>query len=386
MALLAPTFAAGSWDTEYSLSVRNVYDQLIHPHKLAMPTLRILWANMDVEELGPDEKWHYPVITHDYSPGVATKNYRFNYEDLDNVIMQEWQPVKMANAASTNDVDWEHYKTPYARMNHIDLKVDSMHRGTTNVLNYLLFYDWVASTVVANRIDINSQLSSLQRPPEKLYMNDIVSVTQLPYSLPMLTRQAVTGYTLGNIALTTTQNQYWDVVNTDGDAAAVTRSGSGDNVDVVTAVDATLSKELDLDDVFAHLDKITEGWQYEWLAACPAALYRQLRNLIIAQNLRSPDSPIAELGLRDTCTIEASEYNVTFYLEPMMTALWPNSIFFWSTDAVFLKVDSAFAPKIYPWEKIPGTNMHGTGLYLNHQLCRPEASGVSAMHGFKASA
>ena len=386
MGLVTPTYAAGSWNTEYTLSLDNIYDQLLDPHKLATPTLRILLANMKRDTLGPDEKWGWDLITKHISPAIATENYRFEFPDIDNITQQEWTPIKLANGAGTNDVRWKHYQTNKARFNHINTKVDSIHQGQTNALNYLLFSDY-AETITARRIDISSELSSLEVPPEELYLKGVSVITDLPYSIPMLTRKVVTGYTLGNIPVTTTTNLYWHPTNTDAAGATVTRAGAGNNVDVVTAITAATCKELDLDDVFGHLNSISQGWQYNWLAACPADLYGQLRNLVLAMNIRPIDSPLAELGIRAPIVVD--EYNVTFYQEPMMTALWPYSIFFYDTDAMFLQADSDFDPTsgtgIYEWERIPGTNMWGTAIYMNFQLCRPDARGVSAMHGYKKS-
>jgi len=361
-----------------------LYAQLLYPHELATPTYRILWENRKTKALGPDGKFQFPIITKAYSPSVAAKNTRFDFRDIDNITLSEWEGVFLKNGAGTNKVEMRRYGSNLARMDHISTKVASMHRGTTDVINWELWWDWNTADIAAdNRVNLNTQLTSLEVPPEELYLENIAANTDAIYSIPMLTRKVVTGYTLAGITVTTTTNQYWHPTNTDATGATVTRSGSGNNIDCVTAITAATCKELDLDDLFEHLDAISQGWQYRWYAACPPALYRQLRNLITAMNIREHDSPLAELGIR--ASIEASEYNCIFYQEPIMKALHPNSIFFYDTDALYLQFEEGFAPDVEEWEKIPGTNMYGTSEFLSYQLVRPDARGVSAMHGYKAS-
>jgi hypothetical protein len=383
MAITLTSTTSQSIDTEYSLSDMNVYNQLMDAHPISTPTLRILLANQEEKTLGPDGEFHIPIVTKDYSPSVAQQNFRFPTDDIDNITMQKWSPVYFASGAGTNAVAMARYDTPYARMNHIDLKVASVHAGITKALNYLLWYNWNTTAIVGQQIDVNSQLSAMTNPPEELYVKNVAQVSELIYSIPMLTRKTVTGYTLGNIEVTTTSNQYWHVVNTDASGATITRSTSGSNVDVVTAVDSTTCKDLEADDINDHLDKVTEGNQYTLYGACPPSLYRQLRNIITAQNTRNADSPLADLGIRSSITWD--EYNVVFYIEPVMRALWPNSIFFFDPTAIQLVLESRFAPQVWQWERIPGTNMFGMAVFLSYQLVRPNAQGVSAMHGYKAS-
>ena len=385
MALTFSTQAAYTWDTENSASLQNVYDQLMDAHPLARPTLRILMNHKAAPmTLGPNAKFQIPIIVKHYSPSVAQQNYRFQMDDIDNVTMQDWSPIALANGAGTNDVQMKRYGSNKARFDHVDLKVESVHRGTTEALNYLLWYNWDSTVIGGDKsININTQLTTLTNPPEELYVKNITQVNELPYSIPMLARKVVNGYTLGNIAVTTSTNQYWHPVNTDASGASITRAASGLNVDSVTAIDANTCKELTMDDINEHLDAVTEGRQYTLYAACPPALYRQLRNIVLAQNIRNDDSPLADLGIRSSITV--NEYDVVFYQEPVMRALWPNSIFFFDPTAIYIQPETSFDPMVYPWERIPGTNMYGTAVYFSFNIVRPDAQGVSAMHGYKAS-
>jgi hypothetical protein len=172
---------------------------------------------------------------------------------------------------------------------------------------------------------------------------------------------------------------------TDHTLAVVTRSAAGDNIDAVTAV--ANAQPIDLDDIAAHMDSVQLGWHYAQMAPCPSAIYRQLRALLLAITRRDIASPLGELGIR--AAIEWEEYNVSFYKEPMMTWLYPDSIFFFDPDTHFLLSDSRFDPTagtgIYSWEHIPGSTKQATAMYHIVQLVTPERRGGNAMHGYTSS-
>jgi len=371
---------AFSWDTMHTLDMPNVYSQLLSPIQQATPTFRIFWKHKQSKALGPEAKFQIPMIVKALSPSMAKQNYVFDTQSTNPLTMQEWSPVAMANGAGSNDVEWQRCTNNLSRFNLIDIKVDAIHQGLTTAMNFLLWWDWVETDISASQIDINSQLSTLTNPPEELYLKNITQASEAPYSIPMLTRKVVTGYTLGNIPVTTTGNKYFHPVNTDGDAAAITRSVTGSNVDCVTAIDSTLCKPLDIDDINTHVGKISQAWQYHLYAACPFNLYSQLRNIIMTMNTRDHASPLADLGINAAITY--NEFNIVFYHEPIMDALWPYSIFFYDPTCIYLVYEEGFDPRVYPWKNISGTNMLATAVYESYQLVRPDAQGVSAMHGY----
>ena len=384
MPIVQSTTSQFTNDVFNSLSIRDLYDQLIDPHVDAMPTWRIALEYKVSKPLNPKEEFEIPIITKDLSPSIAVKNDQFPLGDIDNVTTMAISPVKLKSGAATNDVDLAHMSGPLAVANHVDMKVNSMHRGMTKVLNTMPFFNW-NETILGKKIDISALLANASLPPEELVIKNVSSVTDLPASLPMAARKTVTGHTFQNIATTTSNNLFWQPVVTDASGATVTRATTGDNIDAVTAVSNLV--ELSLDDLVEHLDQVQEGRQYTLLAATPRKLFMQLRNIIMAANMRNDQSPLADLGIESTITF--NEYNTTFYLEPKMSALWPSSIFFWDPECFRLYVDPAFDPTsgtgIYPWERISGTTTWGTMIYINYQYVCEDRRGVSAMHGFTSS-
>lgn len=387
MTITRPTRASATWDTVESLDIELLYDQLIDPHEEAKPTLRLLLANMKTDQLGPSMKFGWPIITKHYSPTIARKNMRFDAPDIDNITRMEYEPAMMANSAGDNVVDMALYANDArAYINHVNIKIDSMHRGYTEMFNHELFSDHGESTA-GNRIDITAALASSPVPPQgtgpgdALTLENVIAHTDRMNSLPMVIRDTVTGHTFGNIETTTTSNAFWQPTVTDHADATITRSTTGDNIDVVTAV--ANAQALEMQDVYEHLDQQQLGRDYKLYAACPRAIYMQLRSMLTAITRRPIDSPLGELGIR--AAIELEEYNTIFYLEPMMNWLWPDSIFFWNPDTLFLLADSRFNPMVQEWEKIPGTTNFVTWMLQITQLVCADRRAQSAMHGYTSS-
>ena len=391
MALVTPTFAAGDHNTFDVGSIRDILEQIMVPHTEAMAMLRILFANKQTGPLNPKEEFEIPIKTKNYSPSISRKNDKYPLDDIDNIVSEKWGVVKMKTGAGTNDDDVAHFSNvgSLALFNHIDIKVESMHEGFTKVLNFLPFYDWDGTTdIVGEEIDVSSLLSNQSLPPEDLKLKEVSSISDLPYSLPMAARKTVTGHTFGNIPTTPTTNLYWQPVVTDASGATVTRNttaydaDSNPQTDIVTSI--TDPVPLDQSELRTHLSKMQEGKQYALLAPCGRDLYGQLRDIITSMNIRDHQSPIADLGIRSAITWD--EYNVTFFHDPKMDALWPTTIWFFDPLAYYMKTDVMFDPTggtgFYPWDRISGTTNWGTMIRMIYQFITSDRRGVGAMHGY----
>jgi len=384
MAIQNALIAADEWNTKNSLAIELLYRQLIYPHRFTMPTARLLFQNMKRDRLGPDMKFGWNVVTKNASPSLGNKAQTWAAPGLDNLTRMEYTPAIMYNSMGTNDVDMALMDSPQARMNHINLMVDSMHQGFTDVFAYELFsrHD---ETITDNTVDITAALSSNPNPPEALTLGNVSSHTRRLLSLPMLIRNAVTGHTLANIVTTTTQNVWWQPSIQDNGVAAITRSAAGDNIDVVTTI--ANPQPADLDDFSSFFDLIQVGHEYALYTVVGSALYRQLVALLLAITRRDIGSPLGELGVR--ASIGYQDYNAIFYKDPMMTWLHPDSAFAWDPEATFLLTDSRFDPTrgtgIYPWERISGGNLQATAMYMITQLVTNDRRSGGAMHGYTSS-
>ena len=386
MAIVFPSDAAKTRNSFNTASLRHVFEQIVSPHEETSPTLRIKYAYKQSQALNLNEKFEIPMKIKDVNPAVAKKSDTMPLNDIDHLLTQEWGVVALKSGVATNERDAAHARGPLALFNLIDLKVDSMHAGMTKVLNALELWDWNSSDISGNEIDISTLLANAQLPPEELALTNVTAATDIAYSLPMAARKTVNGHTFGGITTTTTTNKFWQPVVTDADGATVTRSPSGDNVDMVTAV--SLAVPLTHDDLFDHLSKVQENKQYDLVAPVGRNIYKQLQGMVQSGDIRPFDSPVADLGIKSAITWD--QFNVTFYMEPKMDALWPTSIFFFDPTCYYMVTDEAFDPMagtgISPWEKISGTTVWGTMVNLVYQNVCEDRRGVSAMHGFTSDA
>ena len=384
-----PGFAAGSFFTEQSAAIAQVGKQLIDVHKQASPTLRILQKYKKNIDLGPDGKISQNFIHDMYDVSVANHNQRFGAPDLDPVSQMEFFTKQWYVSAGTNDIEMKRYGNSNAsRLDLVNEKVHAMHAGMTWVQNYMLFSNWSETGIGTgvNEINLETELSNAPVPPSVKF-KALTAHGLRQYSIPMVIRGNNTGHTFGNVS---SGEALWRPAITIG--GTVTRNTTAYNAttnpqtDVVTN-DALTLDTLDLDALRTHLNKTARGFGYRLYAACPAALYSVFEDLILAERRRdSKDSPVADLGIDASFLYQA--YNVVFYVEPMMTDLWGNSIFFYDTDAMFLSYDNDFDPAngtgMYPWEHLPGTTQHVTAAYGDGQLMCVDRKGVSAMHAWEA--
>jgi hypothetical protein len=384
-----PTFDSGSWFTEQAAAIDQVMAQLIDVHKQASPTMRVLLNNKKNVDLGPDGKISQNFIHEMYNVSAASQNQRFAAPDIDPASRMEFTTVQFYTSAGTNDVEMKRYRSNHSRIDLIDEKVQAMHAGLTWVLNYALFSDWSETGVgtTSTEIDITSELSNSPVPPSVKFDNLTAHGDRI-YSIPMVIRDNNTGHTFGNVS---SANAFWQPsITTGGSTTQNTtayNASSNPQTDVVTNDDLTTAT-FDLDALRTHLNKVSRGYGYELYAACPADLYDVLEDLLLAERRRDAtrETQLADLGIDASFTYTSR--NVVFYVDPMMTDLWPGTIWFYDPSVMFLVFDSDFDPTqgtgIYPWERLPGTTQSATAIYADAQLMCVDRRGVSAMHGYAA--
>ena len=376
MALTTPTYSAGSWYTEHSADIELVMRQIIDVNKIATPTLQILMDNRGTEELGPEGKIGRNFEHNLPDEHVGAPNQVYSFEAIEHLSRMEYSTVLWYEAASINEQE----KTRYGRRNRslidlVDIKVKAMHRSLTHAMNYKLWSKW-AETLAGDEIDVETELNDLPLPPP-MKIREVQNHTDRIYSIPMCIRDHNTGHTFGNVS---SANAFWRSTVSEG--GGLTRSAAGDNIDLATTITAAATVELGVTDITDHLSAVQTGGGYRLYAACPSALYGVLRDYLVAERRREPDEMLADLGINAYFTYE--EFNTVFYMDPILNALWPYSIWFYDTECMQLVFDPAFMPNYYPWQILPGTNMYGTSMEYDGQLLAWDRQGLSAMHGWKS--
>jgi len=376
-----PTFNAGTWFTENAAAIELVNDQLLDIQKQAMPTLKIMMNHSKEVELGPDGEINWNILYDMYDVWVmSSPNQRWTAEDLDPVTRMTWPVKDWVVAASTNQQEMVRYgRQGRSRIDLIKQKVEAMHRGMTWKMAWSLFSNW-SETISANTIDVEAALSSSPLPPS-LSLRGVTTTdsSDREYSIPMIIREAETGHTIGNVP--TEDNQFWQISATNGATPTRNVTATDPRCDVVTAQGAPLV-ELSPSEIRTHLSKVQRGAWYDLYAACPADLYGVLEDYLLAERERPQSQELHDLGI--DAHFVYGRYNCKFYVDPMMTDLWPNTIFFYDPSIMFYVFDSAFAPWIVPWERIPGGPQYATAEVFEGNLVCIDRRGLSVMHGYNA--
>lgn len=369
-----PTYAAGTWDTEVSAAIDYVTSGPIDVMKIACPTLQLLMEHHKTFDVGPDGKVSWNYLYDMYPTWIFKPNQVYPLQDLDPISRMEYELVKWGSAASTNQQEVTRYKrTNRSMVDLVAQKEQAMHNANTYNLNFMLFADW-AETISAQTLDTETELSNAGAPiPPPTNIQGITANTELIYSIPMCIRPHVTGHTFGNVS---SANSYWQATETNG--VTPTYSSTGNNIDVVTAIPSTVA--LGVSNIRTHLQAVQIGAGYRLYVPTPADLYGVLEDYILAERRRdaNTDETMADLGINEHFVYR--EYNAVFYLENMMTWLWPNSMFFYDLETLFLGFDPAFMPFRSPWTRLPHATIWGTAVDYEGQLMQLDRRSGSAMH------
>jgi len=382
---LQPTAAAADIKTEYAANIKDLSPLLIDNHKTVMPLARLMKSIAKEKALGPDEKFHYNMMTGDLgnSYGMA-KSQVFIYKDTDIATQQEWGVRKWYASEAINDFDEVHYGN--SARSTIDLAEEKLLL-IREKLTWRFNYD-----LVSNWADLNSGLTialgtvlaakGFRNPPTTTL--EYLSNTDRMYSLPMLIRKHVTGHTIGNIH---SSNTMWQPMVEDAAGYTPTRSTTGINIDCVTDDSAATGalQEFSVAALRDFLSRFQVGGGYRPYCLLPTTHYNYLEDYLINERQQTPEALKmgAELGIDSAVTFRS--FKCTFFTDPMFDVFYPYSLWFFDPDCLFPVFDSAFNPKVVPWEHISGTNMDGTVAYYNGNMISPDRIGLGAMHGWKVS-
>jgi hypothetical protein len=368
-----PSYSAGSWDTEAAAVIEYVVKGPLDYFKLACPTLRLLMENQKVFDVGPDGKVGWNYIKSMYPMYVYKQNQVYPMPDIDPLTRLEFELVNWGSAFATNQTEVKRYQRQSRSL--VDLaaeKMQLMHDGLTQNVNFLMYWDWNAADISGNTLDTETLLANAPLAPPTSIENVSVN-TDLSYSIPMCIRDHVTGHTFGNVS---SANAYWQATETNG--VTPTKATTGNNIDAVTAIPSTVA--LGVSNIRTHLQKMQRGAGFRLYVPTPAELYGVLEDYILAERRRDANTAqeMVDLGLNSHFVYE--EYNTVFFLENMMTDLWANSMFFWDLECLFLAFETDFNPFTSPLERLPHSNILGAATEFHSQLMAIARVGTGAMH------
>jgi len=390
MAITIPSEASHSWIQSYALALPLVAKNYFMDYtaKVLCPTQRIFLKNLQPVEFGPEDpagRWEYPFIYESGDGSVMKKNQTFTTRPKELASRGYYTAKRWYHAESIDEFDMTTYSRGTRSLDSLaDQKMAALHRGSSNLMKWFLFSNWSESISADNKLDMETILANARIPPTTKF-HDITQHSDRIFSIPMVIRKHVTGHTFGNQS---SANAYWKPTVTDAAALVATRNtiawaaNTNEQTDIVTSDHAVpaLLKQLNKQDIETHVN-IDAGYDHEWYVITPSNLFDTLVSYLIGMTERTvDDSPLLDLGI--DAILRWPSKRITFYCDQMMDLLWPNTMFFYDPDCLFLIADSAYNPRLIPWEKIGFSNEWGTAVQYWMQLVCADRTGVSAMHGY----
>ena len=389
MAVTLPTFADNlahpNWDQRITAAVPQLLEGVVEFGKYAKPTAQLFWDNKQYVEVDTDKRfrinWSYGgADVHYGTPGTIS----FNTEIKDSLSTMIASPAVMYGATSVNDFDLK----VYANSLH-DLVADRtfrMNQGLTEAQNYETWAKtgYTASEGSGSEIDIDSVITS---GINSVKIKNKPAVGGRLLSIPYFIRPHVHGHTIQNMS--STDNPFWrshcyvakgpaGSSPTEAGASYVTSIAAGDAENDLLKTDSDGSPVFPtMADIDFMLEKMQEGNAYQIMVACPPAAYNYLardffggtlgqslgvqgtaNNFATAPRATDSQNPITDMGMNFTgSAFQHSGYGAIFYSDPTLASTWPNSLWFFDMDSLFVACVNDFGPKIYPWHHLPNSTV-----------------------------
>lgn len=375
-----PTRAAETVNTSVASALKDTLLPIRYVHSIAMPTFKLLWANRRRISLGPDKK-----IRGNFFHGLADAwvagggSFEFPTAVKDNLSQLEYSAVRVGSSTSISDEDMDDYRSSSSLYDLAAGRVSEMHGGLTQAMNYLIWsgYGAVTTEVVGNEIDLDTFMSNT---PGVKIVGDVGDNSARLHSIPQVIRHDGSGndHVFGNIS-TNQASDFW--------SARVSSYGSvtygSTSVDATDSIPTTFSNPVSITEkiITDALDEMQIGDDYVVYLACPPKIYSSVVRMLKAQERGTPDNPVASLGI--TRAIMHPSYNAVLYSEPALadSDMWPNSIWGWDPNQMFLCVIENYEPRVYNWQRIGFSNTLGTAEYVRGNLVCIDRRGTLAIHG-----
>jgi len=379
MALqLTPTFSAGSFNTAESASLEITQLPLQYLHPVATPTLKLLMRFSMMATLGPDKKFRGNMIHGANDAWVTGANITVPLTVKDLLSQINYDPGRVGSHAAINEEDKADYAGEGSLVDLAEVRGDAMHRSLTEALNYFLFSPFNET----GDVDLDTVTNHFPGVTVSGIEASDITANRI-HSLPQSIRHESTAlgasgidtrHTHGNMS---TQNSRWNShVKTYGtvtyaDGVGNYRDGIPSAVASPVLVDETIITDL--------LDDMQIGGEYGLFAACPSKIHSEIRRQLQSQNMGSTSNLMSDLGIDEHITYK--DYRTTFYVEPQMNTLWPNSMFVWDSEGMILVGSKGFFPFIWGWQTADRTNTLYTAEYIRAQLVTVDRRRLGAIHG-----
>ena len=394
-----PTYAAGTWD--HLNTIQNVLfmQDLAFPAKIAAPTYVIMTNNMTETTLNTDGTLVLPIDLSvnptTYATGV---NIIYDTEHDEETTRASYRPglAYSGNAISEIQVTGGgEFSDEATLIPELETRQRAANRGLSLHCAYEIWakQGYTLSTgVAAEPTDSTINISNIM---QNVYLNARIknrpaSVVNRFHSLPTICQAYNGSNTYAGISL---ENLWWRTkVYANGAPGTITEISS-DNYTLASTWCASaptdipglvtnpiyLFSDWNMRNIDLWLDQLQQGGGFELYIAVPPTGYSAMLAWVRDNMVASENEKMTDMGIKQNFT--HSSYNATFYSDPTMTYIYPNSLFAYDPEVTHYVAVEGFAPLVKGWQPVPGTSSIVTAKILRKQLCSTMPVSCGALHG-----
>jgi len=395
------TYVAGTWDHLTTIQNDLFMQAMADPAKIACTTFQIMYNNMKLFDLNVDGTYILPIDL-SVNPMIYGQGVHIVYDTQhdESTTRASYRPglAYTSNAMSELQVTGGgEFNENATLVSEVTTRQKAMNKGISLGMAYEIFAKQgyttaggvAAEPAGSTTISISDIMQNIMIKAE--IKNTPTTVISRFQSIPTIFQVNTGSNSYAGIPL---ENRWWRVKNfyisgsneiteitSAADIARFCINAPTDNPGLVTDPLGGLGlgiawsmRAFDL--VF---DELQEGGGYELYAGLPpngysAILDWQRDNSNVQQN-----ELMTEMGV--TKNFRSASYNVTFYSDPTMRYVYPNSMFVYDPETLFYAGVREQCPLIKGWDKVPQTSSIVTAKIMRMQLLTTNPVSCGALHG-----
>lgn len=398
-----PTFDAGTWDHLTTIQNDLFMNALVDPAKIASPTFRIMWDKMVYEKLNVDDTFLLPLdLSINPTLYAEGKNVVYQTRSSQKTTRGHFEPAIAYSGDAITEFDIAEggaFNDDAVLIPELMTRQKAMNKGLTS---HMMYEIWAKQGYTAA-----GGVAAEPAPGATIVIPDIIqnfyadakilnkpaSVVDRFTSLPSTVKPHGAGHTYGGIS---SENLWWrNKVFYISDANAITEIDETnytnfcvnvptDNVDLVTqpipaAFGSGVAWSFRCFDLW--FDELQQGGGYELYVALPPTGYSALLNWVRVNQDVVQNEYLTELGV--TQNFKSASYNVTYYSDPTMRYIYPNSAFAYDPETTHFVAVLGTCPLIKNWTPIPGSSSIVCVKIIRFQLICTNPVSAGALHNIR---
>ena len=391
-----PSFDAGEWDHLNTIQNDLFMQGLVDPARIASPTHTIMWNGMQYYKLNADGTYILPIDL-SVNPSIYATGVHIIYDTQhsEETTRASYRPALAYNGNAISELqiaEGGEFNDNAVLVPELMTRQRACNKGLTYHMMYEIWAKQNYTTVGGEAAEPTGSTINISDIMQNVYLNAQIknkpsSVVNRFTSLPSIIKPHGAGHTYAGI---NSENKWWlPKVFFNGANGTITEIDStnytdwcanapADNVDLVTVPNYTLTiwsmRNFDL-----FFDELQQGGGYELYAALPPRGYSAMLEWARANAVAEPSAILTDMGITKNFT--HSSYNVTFYSDPTMRYVYPNSMFVYDAESTYFAGVLGTCPLIKNWTPIPSTSSIVMAKILRYQMVCTNPISTGALHG-----